>query len=184
MEKKVIQSCNVTQDLLMQLVSDGSSFEIECRDSHDMGNTIDTLECVIESQGKQCRVYTAWRSIFVVLLIATCFIPGLQVVMWVPALVAVLFIVLHNWWTYNPDYEIAKHLKSNRLPVKKQKVEFSNEKRVSRWHCLQDALVDFLIVTPIYLFFSLIGSPNLAREKCGPLFLLLKDKRAKNKTYK
>ena len=136
-KKKIVSGCDVTSDLILQLLSEEQSFEIDCKDAREMEKIIGILESEIESLGYFCRVYTAWRSVFVFLVVAACWIPTLLKIMVWPALASLLIVGLHNWWTYNPDYEICKHLVSIKLSVKKRKAEFVKGKRTDRWYCFK-----------------------------------------------
>lgn len=104
--------------------------------------------------------------------------------MWVPALLSALFVGLHDWWTCNPDYKIAKNLISKKLSVNKQKVEFIKGERVGRWHLLVNGIVNLLIWLVCAIPFALIGRPEMAYRGAVPLSKIWNDKQEKDKKYK
>ena len=51
---------------------------------------------------------------------------------------AAIGIGLHNFATYNPDYEIAKHLVDKKLSINKKEVTMENGKPKTKWSFLAD----------------------------------------------
>jgi hypothetical protein len=96
-----------------ELIGNRESFEIIGL-SGQMGDAVQKIETIIESQGLSCRIYTYGR---VASAGATLFggITGFV------GLTSVVGMAVHNLATYNPDYELAKHLVDNKLSVKYQK---------------------------------------------------------------
>jgi hypothetical protein len=80
----------------------------------NMGNAIEIIENTIERKGLSCRVYTSKR---IAAAGGTLFggITGLA------GLASVVGIAAHNLATYNPDYEIEKHIVDNRLTIEYKK---------------------------------------------------------------
>ena len=74
----------------------------------------DTLENTIESENLSCGIYTYGRAASV----GATLIGG---VARVAGLVSAIGISAHNIATFNPDYEIAKHLVDNKLTVSYKK---------------------------------------------------------------
>lgn len=68
------------------------------------------VEDAIEKRGMRCRVYTAGR----VTAAGASFFGGVTGAVGV---ISALGMAAHNIATYNPDYEIAKHLVDNQLTV-------------------------------------------------------------------
>ena len=135
-DKKTIGRNDVTSELLQQLISEDKSFEITGLDAEGaMTEMIERVEKTIESQNKTCRVYTAGRSA----VVAAAAIP--TGVTQLTGAAAMIGIGLHNFATYNPDYEIAKHLLDKKLSVNKKEVTLENGKKKSRWSLLGDIVI-------------------------------------------
>ncbi|MBQ7696342.1 MAG: leucine-rich repeat domain-containing protein [Lentisphaeria bacterium] len=134
--KRTFAKTEITDNLLEQLISRESTFEITGLDAEGaMTEMVERVEKTIESQNKTCRVYTAGRSAAV----AAAAIPtGITQVTGVAAAIG---IGLHNFATFNPDYEIAKHLMDKKLSVDKQEVMMENGEKKSRWSLLGDIVI-------------------------------------------
>ncbi len=89
------------------------SFEITGL-SGRMGSAVSKIENIIENQSLSCRVYTYGR----VASAGATLVGGIT---GLAGLASVVGMAAHNIATYNPDYEIAKHLVDNKLSVKYQK---------------------------------------------------------------
>ena len=135
-EKKSFAKKEITNELLAELISADRSFEITGLDvDGSMTEMVEAVETAIERQHKTCRVYTAGRSAAV----AAAAIP--TGVTQVTGVAAAIGIGLHNFATYNPDYEIAKHLLDIKLSVNKKEVTLENGKKKSRWSFLGDIVI-------------------------------------------
>ncbi len=105
---EVLNVDNMEQEA-KQLISARKSFKV-CGVAA-MAHVVTVLERMIESQNLSCRVYTAKRGA----ALATGLIPtGLTQL---TALGTAIGIAAHNIATWNPDYEIAKHLIDNSVEV-------------------------------------------------------------------
>lgn len=123
----------VSPDLLQELIAADRSFEITGLEAEGaMSEMIGRLETAMARLHKTNRVYTVGRSA----AIAAAAIP--TGVTQLTGAVAAIGIGLHNFATYNPDYEIGKHLMDKKLSVKKQTVTMENGKRKSRLSLLGD----------------------------------------------
>ena len=135
-EKKSFAKKEITNELLSELISADRSFEITGLEAEgSMTEMVEAVETAIERQHKTCRVYTAGRSAAV----AAAAIP--TGVTQVTGVAAAIGIGLHNFATYNPDYEIAKHLLDKKLSVNKKEVTMENGKKKSRWSFLGDIVI-------------------------------------------
>lgn len=119
--------------MLLELIEKDQSFEItELNAECSMTKMIERLEKIMKTRHKTCRIYTAGRWAAV----AAAAIPiG---VTQVTGAAAALGIGLHNFATYNPDYEIAKHLIDSKLSIEKKEVTLENGKRKTRASFLAD----------------------------------------------
>ena len=95
---KEIKSKNVLSDL----IEGKESFQIVAL-SGKMLDTVKLVETAIEKVNLSCRVYTSGRIT--------------SVLAFPLSLYNALAIAAHNIATYNPDYEIEKHLIDNMLTV-------------------------------------------------------------------
>ena len=121
---------------MAKLISADRSFEITGLEAEGaMTKMVGVVEMAIERQHKTCRVYTAGRSAAV----AAAAIPS--GVTQVTGVAAAIGIGLHNFATYNPDYEIAKHWLDKKLSVNKKEVTMENGKKKSRWSFLGDIVI-------------------------------------------
>ena len=98
---------------IKDMIKEHTSFEITGL-SGRMGSAVSKIENIIESQGLSCRIYTYGR----VASAGATFIGGIT---GLAGLASAVGMVAHNIATYDPDYEIAKHLVDNKLSVKYQK---------------------------------------------------------------
>lgn len=98
---------------IQDMIKEHKSFEITGL-SGRMGSAVSKIENIIESQSLSCRIYTYGRvtSAGATLLGGVTGLAGLAFAVGMAA---------HNVATYNPDYEIAKHLVDNKLSVKYKK---------------------------------------------------------------
>lgn len=95
------------------LIKSKKSFEIIGL-SGRMGSAVIQIENIIVMQSLSCRVYTSGR-------IASAGATLVGGVTGLAGLVSAIGMAAHNIATYNPDYEIAKHLVDNKLSVKYKK---------------------------------------------------------------
>ena len=132
-KNKVFSYSKITDDMLLELIEKDQSFEItELNAEGSMTKMIERLEKIMKTQHKTCRIYTAGRWAAV----AAAAIP--TGVTQVTGAAAALGIGLHNFATYNPDYEIAKHLIDSKLSIEKKEVTLENGKRKTRASFLAD----------------------------------------------
>ena len=118
---------------LSALIEKNRSFEITGLEAEgSMTQMIKRLENIMTAQKKRCRVYSAGRWAAV----AAAAIP--TGVTQVTGTAAAVGIGLHNFATYNPDYEIAKHLIDNKLSINKKEVTMENGKPKTKWSFLAD----------------------------------------------
>ena len=119
--------------MLSALIEKNRSFEITgLTEEGSMTQMIERLEKAMAGQHKRCRVYTAGRWAAV----AAAAVP--TGVTQVTGTAAAIGIGLHNFATYNPDYEIAKHLIDNKLSINKKEVTMENGKPKTRMSFLAD----------------------------------------------
>lgn len=91
------------------LIEGHKSFEIIGL-SGRMGSAVSKIEHIIESKGLSCRIYTYGR----VAAAGGSLFGGITGVL---GLASAIGMAAHNVATYNPDYEVAKHLIDNKLAV-------------------------------------------------------------------
>jgi hypothetical protein len=96
-------------DKLAALIRSRSSFEVIGL-SGRMSSAIQKIENVIEPAGLKCRVYTKGR-------IAAAGASLLGGITGAAGIASAISIAAHNLATYNPDYEIVKHVVDNSLSV-------------------------------------------------------------------
>jgi hypothetical protein len=136
LSKSSFSSSEVTDDILSALIEKDRSFEITGLEADGaMTQMIERLEKAMGKQRKRCRVYTAGRWAAV----AAAAIP--TGVTQVTGAAAAIGIGLHNFATYNPDYEIAKHLVDKKLSVHKKEVTMENGKPKTRASFLADLTI-------------------------------------------
>lgn len=105
----IILAKDLTKSNLDDLISARDSFIITGVPNFSL--LIAQLERSIEEKGMKCRVYTENRS----LAIAAAAIPtGITQLAGVASAVG---IGIHNLFTFNPDYEIAKNISSSKITV-------------------------------------------------------------------
>lgn len=107
MDTGVYSASNITNEEISKLISQKKTFTIKDIPTYSFGNTVETIEKLIEAQGLSCRVYVAGR-IAAVAASAWTVMGGLA---------AGLAIAAHNIATYDPDYEIAKYFVVSTLIV-------------------------------------------------------------------
>ena len=95
-----------TKEELPALLKSKSSFQITGL-SGKILETVKWIETAIEEQNLSCRVYTSGRKASL-----ASGILAAPLTVW-----SALFMATHNVLTYNPDYEIEKHLIDNMLTV-------------------------------------------------------------------
>lgn len=101
---------NNYMSLVDELIQKKSSFIINNVDVEDMLEVCANLENTIESQFLTCRIYTKGR-LMAGLLSFLSYRVGVA---------SVIGIVIHNFLTYNPDYEIARDMANGRILVNYQ----------------------------------------------------------------
>ncbi len=94
-------------------ISNKSSFSVIGL-SGKMNLAIELIENAIERKDLSCRVYTSGR----IAAVGGSFFGGITGIAGVLSSVG---IAAHNLATYNPDYEIAKHLIDNKLTIEYKK---------------------------------------------------------------
>ncbi len=133
LSKKSFSCSEITDEALSALIEKNRSFEITGLEAEgSMTQMIERLENIMTAQKKRCRVYTWGRAAAV----AAAAIP--TGVTQVTGAAAAVGIGLHNFATYNPDYEIAKHLIDNKLSINKKEVTMENGKPKTKWSFLAD----------------------------------------------
>ena len=98
---------------ITKMIQKNKSFEIIGL-SGNLIDTVSTLENVIESENLSCRIYTYGR-------VASAGATLVGGVTGLAGLASVVGMAAHNIATFNPDYEIAKHLVDNKLTVSYKK---------------------------------------------------------------
>ena len=94
---------------LEELVKQKKSFEV-VGTSGKMSEAVNIVETAIESLGLSCRIYTKGR-------IAAAGATVFGGVTGALGAVSAVGIAAHNLATYNPDYEVVKHVVDNKLSV-------------------------------------------------------------------
>ena len=97
----------------LNLVKEKKSFEIIGL-SGRISNCVTEVENIIEIEGFSCRTYTYGR----ITSVGASFLGGIT---GVAGVFSGIGIAAHNLATYNPDYELAKHIVDNRLSVRYMK---------------------------------------------------------------
>lgn len=100
---------DIGNNKLEDLIKKKISFEV-VGVSGKMSDAVKTVENAIESLGLTCRIYTKGR---IAAAGATLF-GGITGVLGAASTIG---IAAHNLATYNPDYEIVKHMVDNKLSV-------------------------------------------------------------------
>lgn len=107
---KELELSNVSENKLRTLISNKQSFKLlGCNDK--MKETVKDLERLIESQGLRCRIFTKGRAAAA---------AGGLLVSGVGA-IPLAGIGIHKLATYNPDYEIGRHLIDHSIEVEYKK---------------------------------------------------------------
>jgi hypothetical protein len=91
------------------LVDDRVSFEVTGLNNR-MKEAVLEVERIIENKGLRCRIYTRGR----IAAAGGSFFGGIT---GLAGIASAAGIAAHNLATFNPDYEIAKHLVDNKLTV-------------------------------------------------------------------
>lgn len=101
---------------IKDLIKEHKSFEVRGLHgvSGGMDKAVSKIENLIECQGLSCRIYTYGR----VAAAGATLVGG---VTGLAGLASAVGMAAHNIATYDPDYEIAKHLVDNKLSVKYKK---------------------------------------------------------------
>lgn len=110
---EILQYDDFRTEKITALINARSTFEI-VGVSGNMGSTIRILETTIESAGLKCRVYTQGR----IAAAGATFLGGAT---GFAGMFATLGIAAHNLATYNPDYEIVKHVVDGSISVRYKK---------------------------------------------------------------
>lgn len=100
---------DLKKEQLEKLIRQKKSFEVVGATGNIL-EAVKVVETAIESQGLSCRIYTKGR---IASAGATVF-GGVTSVLGIASAVG---IAAHNLATYDPDYEILKHLVDNKLSV-------------------------------------------------------------------
>lgn len=100
---------DLSTDKLASLIRSRRSFEVVGL-SGRMSSAISKIENTIEPAGLKCRVYTKGR-------IAAAGASLFGGITGVAGVASAISIAAHNLATYNPDYEIVKHVVDNTLSV-------------------------------------------------------------------
>ncbi|MEG0006527.1 MULTISPECIES: hypothetical protein [Aeromonas] len=106
---EIVQYNEFRTDRISELIHSRRSFEITDV-SGNIGSTVRILEKSIESAGMRCRIYTRGR----LTAAGATFIGGAA---GVAGLAYAVGIAAHNLVTYNPDYEIVKHIVDKSISV-------------------------------------------------------------------
>ncbi len=101
---------------IKDMIKEHKSFEIRGFSgvSGGMDKAVSKIENIIECQGLSCRIYTYGR----VAAVGATFVGGIT---GLAGLASAVSMAAHNIVTYDPDYEIAKHLIDNKLSVQYKK---------------------------------------------------------------
>lgn len=105
----IITARDLTQSTLDNLISSRDSFVIT--GVPDFTILISKIERAIEDQALRCRVYTENRA---AAMAAVAIPTGITQI---AGAASAIGIGLHNLVTFNPDYEIARNLTSNKVTV-------------------------------------------------------------------
>lgn len=102
-----IEYRSLTSNKVEQLINQRESFEVIGLGGK-MGDVVSMIENIIETKGLSCRIYTYGR----VAAAGATFLGGLPL-----GVVSTIGMAVHNIVTYNPDYELAKHVVDHKLSV-------------------------------------------------------------------
>ena len=100
---------DLDSEKIKNLISDNNSFEIIGLTGR-MGEAVSKIEHLIEAQGLSCRIYTYGRVV----------VAGGSILCGVAGVIGIASMIGmggHNIVTFNPDYEVAKHIIDNKLSV-------------------------------------------------------------------
>lgn len=115
MDVGVYELSDLSNEQVKEKVRKRESFKIKGIEALKFNETVNTVEKIVEAQGLKCRVYTAYRAATMGVLAAS------NPVTTIAGLGAALGIAAHNIATWNPDYEIGKHLASGMIEVNYKK---------------------------------------------------------------
>ena len=108
MDTGVYSASSISNEEISNLILQKKNFTIKDIPASTFGNTVETIEKLIEVQNLSCRVYVAGRIAAFGAATAWTMLGGLA---------AGLAIATHIIATYNPDYEIAKYYVTKKLTV-------------------------------------------------------------------
>jgi hypothetical protein len=100
---------SLTSNKAEQLINQRESFEVIGLGGK-MGDVVSMIENIIETKGLSCCIYTYG-------LVAAAGATVLGGPMGVFGLASTIGMAVHNIVTYDPDYELAKHVVDNKLSV-------------------------------------------------------------------
>ena len=131
--RKSFRGYELTGTVLSELIARKHSFMITDLDAEGArSQMIEQLEQIMELHGMRWRVRTWGREA----VIAAAAIPtGVTQAVGVSAAIG---IGIHDFATYNPDYEIVKYINKNDLSVEKRKVTMVNGKPKTKWQFLAE----------------------------------------------
>lgn len=104
-----ISASNVSRKLINDLIAQNMSFDIV--GVENISQMAKLVESVIEERNLRCRVYTAGR----IAAAGGTFFGGVTGALGIASAVG---IAAHNLITFDPHYEISKHLIDNKIKVR------------------------------------------------------------------
>lgn len=111
MELKVYEIDDLSNEQILAKIQARETFELKGIYRVDFLNVVNNIEGMIESEGMSCRVYTTYRSTGMLGLALSNPLTA------VAGLASVVGIAAHNIATWNPDYELGKHMALGRLEI-------------------------------------------------------------------
>lgn len=102
-------SNDLNSDKLKNLIEQRKSFKIVA--VNDISTVVNAIEDEIKQQGRKCRVYTEHRSSVMLGMVIPTGVTQLT------GMATALGIGIHNLFTINPDYEIAKNKLNDTVTV-------------------------------------------------------------------
>lgn len=106
---EIVKYEEIGSERTSRLINEKQSFEIVGL-SGRMGSAVSQIENLLEPKGLSCRVYTYGR----IAAAGGSFFGGVTGAIGIASAIG---IAAHNLATYNPDYEISKHLVDNKLTI-------------------------------------------------------------------
>jgi hypothetical protein len=82
--------------------------------SGKMSDAVEKVESLIEREGLSCRIFTSGR----IAAAGGSFFGGIT---GIAGIASAIGIAAHNVATYDPDYEVAKHIIDNKLTISYEK---------------------------------------------------------------